>query len=223
MLLDATFNSLIEGDDDELSLELFQRSFVATEQAQSRLNSDLAGEAIREQVIYTTEPLIDIMELSGCALLMNELLGHGIWGAVAESWDNLLAQADPVEFLSAWLAPLRFRESLPLLSPGATMRSQRRMDIAKVLSSRGVRGWSRFGMRRYQQGPSPGQSPIVTVFAPDGLMSGGALEELFVAEYVLNRPEAHQVQMPEGAVRLRRQIDRERDRLREDEGRGEEP
>jgi hypothetical protein len=92
------------------------------------------------------------------------------------------------------------------------------MDLAAAFDALGVRGWSRWGSRRNQMGPPPGQSPIVTSFAPDDLTTGNAFEELFIAEYVMNRPEAQALQIPQGAIRLRRAIDRERDRLREEDG-----
>ncbi len=218
MLCDATFRALIRGEDSELTLELFRSSATAALQAHFRLDSDLAGEAEREQAIYGSEPLMDVMELSGCALLMNELFGSGIWTEVVTYWDDLLDRSDSVAFLAAWLSALRLREGLFLLTEGATMRTQRRMDLAAVFDSLGVRGWSRWGSRRDQIGPPPGQSPIVTAFAPDDMTTGNAFEELFIAEYVMNRPEAQALQIPQGAIRLRREIDRERDRLREEGG-----
>ena len=41
--------------------------------------TDLAAERVRQQVIFGTEPLLDMMELSGFALLMSELDAPGIW------------------------------------------------------------------------------------------------------------------------------------------------
>ena len=84
------------------------------DRARARLLTDLAGQGAREQVIFGTEPLLDMMELSGYALLMSELDPPGIWPRCSRPvgrhplWDTapaLAAQLSAV--LSAHREPLR--------------------------------------------------------------------------------------------------------------------
>jgi hypothetical protein len=76
------------------------------ELARVRLIDDLAAERQREQVIFGTEPLVDMMELSGYALLMSEVNGEGIWPDVREMWDRILS-TDTAPALARQLAALQ--------------------------------------------------------------------------------------------------------------------
>ena len=88
-LFDATFHAIVEGR-DKIARQLFPITIAIADRARQRLVHDLAGERIRQQAIFGTEPLVDMMELSGYALLMSLVSGAGIWPTVRAVWDSIL-------------------------------------------------------------------------------------------------------------------------------------
>ena len=72
VLFEATFHAILEGR-TEVGAELFPKVIAMAELARVRLVDDLPTERQHEQVIFGTEPLVDMMELSGYALLMSEV------------------------------------------------------------------------------------------------------------------------------------------------------
>jgi hypothetical protein len=212
-LFDGTFRALLAGDHD-LARDLFRAVLASAELARARLAADLASHAPRQQFIFGTEPLIDLMEISGYALFMQELVGDGIWPEVRAIWDSILAGNQAPELARQLTGVLAAREQIFALTQGGLERTQRRMTLDRLLGERGVVGPSRYWSPFEQARVTPSsQSPIVTVFAPDGLGHHGDLEDLFVAEYLLPRPEAQGATVAHGVQRIRDSIVRERERV----------
>ena len=76
-LFDAAFHAIIEGR-TVVATTLFPIIIDVADKARLRLTSDLSDERMREQAIFGTEPFVDMMELSGYALLMAHVDPPGI-------------------------------------------------------------------------------------------------------------------------------------------------
>jgi len=72
LVFDATFHAILNNQPD-LGRQLFPITISLADRARARLSDDLGAERVRDQVIFGSEPLLDMMELSGYALLMSEL------------------------------------------------------------------------------------------------------------------------------------------------------
>jgi hypothetical protein len=211
-LYDATFHALLQGD-HELARDLFGVVIATADQARARLIMDLAPQAPRQQLVFGTEPLVDLMEISGYALFMQELDHDGIWPDVKARWDAIMSGREAPAIAQQLTVVLDARAQIFALTSGDTERTGRRMALGRLLEDRRVVGRSHYlGPGERTDEPPPTQSPIVTVFAPDGFGYNGNLEDLFVVEYLLGRPQARGATLPRRAEMLRDRITRARER-----------
>lgn len=213
VLYDATYWAIL-GADVELAGQLFPVVLFTADRARQRLVDDLSDHAVRTQFMYGTEPLIDLMELSGYALLLDELNGAGIWVRVRTLWDALLKDQTAPALAEQLTGILRARESIFALTQGGLERTNRQQRLAGLLRERGIEG-SRFWSPLGKRAPAH-HSPIVRAFAPDQLGSMHGLAELFVVEYLIKQPGCENLELPHRADMLRRELERERQR--DDEG-----
>lgn len=209
-LFDATFHAMLDGRSD-LARQLFPVVIAMADRARARLSSDLAAERVREQVIFGSEPLLDMMELSGFALLMSELDAPGIWPDVRALWDGIFSHGTAPALAGHLAAVLSAHENLFAITPGGVGRTERKMALARLMSERGIT--SHAGMWGEPPAPEP-ESPIVAVFAPwDPGFIQPELADLFIVKYLKQRPDMADLQIPRGAEMLQESLDHYKHRM----------
>lgn len=208
-LFDATFHAIVEAR-DEVARRLLPIALTLAERARERLVHDLAGERTRQRAIFGTEPLVDMLELSGYALLMSLVSGAGIWPTVQATWDSILSSGTASGLAQQLTAVLGFQENVFALTPGAIGRTNRRQTLARVLGERGIQGRAHFWGQPHA---APHPDPVVATFAPDAPMGVRYdLADLFLVEYLARRPDQSDLKLPSGARMLRDAIEHERRR-----------
>jgi len=217
-LFDGTFRAILKGQDD-LSTILFPVTIGLADRARARLLEDLSEQRIRQRVIFGTEPMVDMLELSGYGLFMAKLDGGAIGDVVRDTWDKILDSSPNPDFVSSLFAVLTAQQGNIGITSGGVGRTQRSMDLTQLLRSRGIvrrpPGW------RDEDDEPPHSDPVVAVFAADDMMGiHYDLADLFVVEYLAHRPEAAGLTVPRGADMLRESIELEqgrKDALEDDE------
>jgi hypothetical protein len=210
VLFDAEFHAILGGR-TEIGKELFPKVIAMAELARVRLIDDLAAERQRKQVIFGTEPLVDMMELSGYALLMSEVNGEGIWPDVREMWDRILSTDTAPALARQLAAVLSAHENLFALTSGGIGRTGRQMELARLLAARGIT--DRHGFLPGESTEPKPVSAVVAAFAPHdpGFISHD-LADLFIVEYLAKRPDMSGIEIPRGADRLRESLEHHRRR-----------
>jgi hypothetical protein len=207
-LFDATFHAVLNGRND-LARRLFPVAITTADRARGRLVDDLAGERWRERAIFGTEPLVDMMELSGYALLMSELDPTGLWPDVRALWDRIFA-AETAPALAQQLASvLALHENLFAVTSGGVGRTNRQMELGRVFAERGIGTNNHYWEADVR---TEHESPIVATFARRDLIGiSGDLADLFVVEYLVQRPEFAGLAISRGAERLQDSLRRRRE------------
>ena len=209
-LFDATFHAVLSSRTD-LARQLFPIAIAMADRARVRLSSDLAAQHVREQVIFGSEPLLDMMELSGYALLMSELDPPGIWPEVRALWDRIFSDDTAPALARHLSAVLSAHENLFAITPGGVGRTERKQALGRRMSEHGIT--SKAAMLGEPAAPEP-QSPIVGVFAPWDLgVIQPELADLFIVEYLSQRPDMADLKIPRGAERLQESLDQYRQRM----------
>ena len=210
-LFDATFRAIVEGR-DEIARQLFPITIAIADRARQRLIADLSGERIRQQAIFGTEPLVDMMELSGYALLMSLVSGAGIWPTVRAVWDSILDAGTAPELARQLTAVLTLQENVFAITSGGVGRTSRQQELTRIFTAQGIVGREHFWGEPHTE---PHHDPIVATFAPDGLMGiHHDLADLFIVEYLALRPDLADLQLSRGAEMLRESIEHRRRRAR---------
>lgn len=209
-LSDATFRAILEGRAD-LGRQLFPTFIAMADRARARLIVDLGGHRVRDQAIFGTEPCVDMMELSGLALLMTEIdQAAGIWPEVRALWDQILSSPAGPTLAAQLTAVLSVHANLFAITSGGIGRTDRQMALARLLNARGLGRQDHMGG---EPAPPEPDSPIVAVFAPWDL--GGIhedLADLFIIEYLARRPDMQDLAIPRRAEMLRESLDHQRRR-----------
>ena len=87
-VFNATFDAILDGDHDRAAT-WFMTLFNQGQAAGRRMIADVAGQLPLLQFIYTVEPMVALMELSGYAILLQELDGEGDSGTpIRPMWDS---------------------------------------------------------------------------------------------------------------------------------------
>jgi hypothetical protein len=210
LLFDACFSAILDGSND-LARSLFPPVVFAADRARRRLVEDLADHGLQTRFIFATEPLVDLMELSGYAMLMQLLNGSGIWDDVRKLWDGILT-ADVAPALAEQMALVqKERESIFALTQGGLERTSRQMVLNQLFKSRGVvesHYWSPFEKER----PPSHPSAIVRAFAPGEMGSFEEVADLFLVEYLIKQPGCEHFELSHRANMLRDRLARERER-----------
>jgi hypothetical protein len=217
-LFNAAFRAVIESR-TELATVLFPMIIEVAERARLRLGTDLSDQREREQVIFGTEPFLDMMELSGYALLMSRIDPPGIRSIVETTWNAILDSTTMPDLTGLLLGVLDLQESNIALTSGGIARAQRQMELARLLRTRGIfRDYDGWGHEEHVAH----DDPVVAVFAPDDMMGlYHNLADLFVVDYLMGRPEMEGHSVPRQVEQLQEAIDFERERRDDSDESGE--
>lgn len=210
-LFDAAFHAILSGQDD-LSRILVPVTIGLADRARARLFEDLSEQRIHQQVIFGTEPMVDMMELSGYALLMAKIDGSAIGDLVRDTWNKLLDSSPNPNFVSSLFAVLTAQGGNFAITSGGVSRTQRSMELTQLLRSRGIVRRTTPSWMDEDDEPTH-TDPIVAVFAADDMMGVHYdLADLFVVDYLEHRPEAAGLTLPRGAEMLKESVEFERRR-----------
>jgi hypothetical protein len=189
---------------------LFPVYFGVTQTAVQKLqsNAELSSNYVW---VYVSDIIIDLLEISGLALLYSELRGGEEWSYCRGWWDQHLAHVQsPEAVLTGLAASVEFRASAFTLSPRDLVRSKWEQALLQVLRREGVvREPFVFGERRTRR-PRRHQSAIIRAFGSHG--SGWIRpHHVFLATYVRARPDAGALDLGFRVTDFIRSLDREAD------------
>jgi hypothetical protein len=219
-LAEECFEDSVHGRADKFQ-RLYPAFFSASLSANERLNRQLADYDQRTQILFSTETLEDLLEISGYALLKRELGEGQCWAVVKDLWDRYLANRDRTQFFTFLFAVLSYRGSVFGIKPRDIGRTSWRMAFQRYLVEGGhVR--SRYGGLAdidfdldLNDEDVQIASPLLRV-AGSGLTGQGAAQA-FVVEYLLAWPEAQGLDLPRETQRFQGSLAfYNRDRVLED-------
>jgi hypothetical protein len=183
-VFNATFDAILDGDHDRAT-NWFTTLFNQGQAAAQRMIADVAGQLPLLRFIYTVEPLVALMELSGYAILLQELNGEGIWDAVRPMWDFRRDQLGE-GFVPSLLDIMAHVDSAFSLNDLYVLRSSREQRLIRFLEERGITDPRDFSdLENAQTRPTTGLPPIVEAFAPGAYGITWKPTDLFLVHYVL--------------------------------------
>jgi hypothetical protein len=183
-VFNATFDAILDGDHERAAAWL-TTLFDQGQSAGRRMVADVAGQLPLLQFMYTVEPLVALMELSGYAILLQELDGEGIWEAIRPMWDSRRDQLGE-GFLPNLLDIMANVDSALSLNDLYVLRSTREQKLVQFLEERGITDpFDSFDFDNPHARPATQLSPIVAAFAPGSFGITWKPTDLFLVHYVL--------------------------------------
>lgn len=201
VLADECFKAL-HGGNEALFKQIFPSFFQAGIAAYGRLKESLKNQDVQTAFTFTTEPLVDILDLSGYALIYSELDGKQHWDIVKRAWDDYLTTfKNPMEITTFISSVIDRRETVFGLMPRAIIRTSWQQALEQRLRQDnllddyfGYRSFSREGSARARH-----KSAIIRALI-DGRMMSDKAQDVFLAVYLSGRPEKEQAPFPNGAT-----------------------
>lgn len=207
ILVDSTFDAILAGRED-VAQQLFRVVFVETDAVRERLRADLNDASGDMKFIWIVEPLVTLVELSGYALLMQELDGAGIWEDVREIWNASIAASATGALAQNIVDIMIGLESTPSAIAGGLARTSRQQRLDHLFAERGIAAPER-GLIRSRRAPIPRAhaSAIVTAFARERVSLSWDATDLFIAEYLRGHLDADAT-LPRNTTMLLDQLER---------------
>lgn len=196
-------NSSMAQHNETLFGRVFPAFFYAALAASDRLRSELAGRSDRDALVYISEPIEDLLHVSGYALIYSELDAKKYWELAKSLWDKYLTNRNnPKEMVEFIVNTVNFRQSIFAILPRATLRTgwqqklEKRLRDDKILDEIGDYAPI---LGRHRRTPKHA-SKIIQVIARGTMgtiFSDG--QDVFLATYIANRPEAASLKLPHSA------------------------
>lgn len=136
---DECYFAMAQGN-SRLFEDLYPKCFAMCFLAQSRAKQDPQAAEPLAQAVFTIDPLVDLLELSGYAIVFEELESHGYSSVVEAAWSDYLSKFADVNTLAPIFATAaHFASSLLIgMPPRETIRFRWRQDMQAQLRNRGM-------------------------------------------------------------------------------------
>lgn len=212
------FTAMAEGKED-LFKQLFLAYFLGALAASDRLFEELRERETWLQLSLGTDPILDVLEISGYALVYSELGVGDFWSAVKGHWDWLFK--DPQEGQSRiekFEALVSYRENQLVSTPHNLIRTGWKQAFGALMRDKGLDG--DFTTQRYFGIPSKleAYSPLIQVLLGRGM--GGIpfwdLYSVFLAVYFDEDSPAPRFTLPRQASEFRRSLELHKERYPEE-------
>lgn len=139
VLAEECNNALVTGN-DTLFGKIFPAYFNAALKAHDRLRTEIgAGTNQETALVFITEPIEDLLQISGYALIYSELDGKGYWDTAKKCWDLYFNNhGKPKEAIDSINAFTKFRESVFAILPHAIIRTGWQLKLAGRLRKENI-------------------------------------------------------------------------------------
>lgn len=216
VLAQECYTSLADGN-EKVFAQLFPEYFRAALAAHDRLGQELSDRDPEVALVYSTESIEDLLDLSGYALLYSELDGQQTWTVVRETWDSFLAGLPEPRRITEFIAAVAsYRRRLFALPPRALARTAWKQDFEARLRERGLLedDYTPFGVRPTGLRHT---SPVIRAFARGGGFLLRDAQDAFMAVYFMRRPEAADLEPDPQTADFQEDLEREEERVDPDE------
>ncbi|MFA5248254.1 MAG: hypothetical protein WC415_03340 [Patescibacteria group bacterium] len=200
--IEACFEACDDNNHERLKkifLIVFQASLAAHDMTRQKVQSWSQEDS---KIIYSTEPLINLFEITGYAKLYAELYNNQeLWNVVKISWDVYFASTTNAKQVIEFIAAIcSYRDGLFMIMPQAALRSNWQISFEHRMRERGIPVFPDSGsydsVNRRRQ-PTH-QSPIIRVLERSGgLRLMASARDIFFATYLSNLPDAVGVELPD--------------------------
>lgn len=182
----ACFEAIVF-DRDQQFAKMFPALFIASLAAVDRLRKELKDSPPETNVIFSTEPIENLMELAGYALVYSELGPKNTWKMVKETWDSYFATRSDAKATSQWLATvISVRRGGFALNPGDMQRSSWKQHFERDMRRRGLLA-DRWSGSPWERNTEKGHaSPVVRALLRGGDVFSD-LSDVFLVEYLLKQ------------------------------------
>lgn len=210
-LAEGFFSALVDGHRD-LAKSIFPRYFALALRAHERVRKEQAGRSDDASILFAADIVVELTELSAYGYLDSALFTGDVWTVVETTWERYLSSLkDPRNVIRLIVAEESYREARRGFSARELLRTGWSQRHQHLLQSHGLRS---SGMMSWGDDREVTQVPIDLPAA--AFASGSSFLDdpryLFLAQYLLKRPEAADIEWPRGCKEFENRLSRARER-----------
>lgn len=199
--IEACYQACEENDPDRLNKILpivFDASLTAFDKIRAKVQN-WAQEDVK--IVYSTESLINLLEISGYARLYSELYQNPIlWKVTQTLWDDYLGAIDAHQFIQFLNTMVRYRDNLFMIMPQDNLRTGWKMSFENKLREYGFPIFpdsESYNFLNNRQQPVHESALIRIIIMWGGLMIMSSIEEIFFATYLSSHAGASGIELPD--------------------------
>ena len=137
--LHAAYDAALQNDTSRLQ-KIFSGVFIGALLASDKVREDVQGWNQQSQLILISEPMEDILALSGFIKIYSELFSNPeLWEICKQTWDRYLELSDdPKQAIEKIIAGVAYRENIiSMVMPRDTLRLNWDTKLTKVFEEKG--------------------------------------------------------------------------------------
>jgi len=206
ILSNECYNAM-SNDNEKLFNIIYPKLFAVCLAASERIRDHFKDQEAQTAMIYYTEPIMDLLALSGYALVYSELYQKGFWKVTKIVWDTYFESTgkgeDIIKFITTIVA---LRGSIYSILPGDLGRTSWQQDFSHKLREMGLLRELSFHPPFENKTKSFHLSPIIRALTRGRTMFFDKIEDVFLGFYIKSRPEALNIGLPHGAESFAKSI-----------------
>lgn len=136
LIINSCYSAMAEGDIEQFR-KLFPAAFEATLIANSRIQEKLEGQKERTIFVFSTEPFLNLFELTGYSIIYQEFYGKPFWDTARVAWDSFLEDRDAAQLGKTFLGIVNDRRLIFGISPRDLEREAWQQDFINRMKSAG--------------------------------------------------------------------------------------
>ena len=207
VLAEESLNTMITGE-IETFRRLFPAFFTTSLGAHDRLLAELKDHEERARLLFSTEPIEDLLDISGYAVILDDVGRSAPWAIAKDVWDAYLtAHEDRKSFFTLLFALRAYRDAQFGIKPRDINRTSWGMQFRRALVDEGLLSDDLYAGFLGDEEPAVGGDIFRTATAGHGLYRAA---EAFIVTYLLSWPEAGGIDLPRQAQMFRESLDHRR-------------
>lgn len=186
VIADECYRAIANGK-EEVFRKLFSPFFMASIAAHHKLREQNTFD-ISTQIGLSSQPLADLFEISGYAIVFQELDGKQFWSFVNPIWDNYFNGLQNVEAAAKYMSmTIAFKDSSFMTYPRDMIRFNWRQDFENRMRERGLvenifARQPMFDGRERAMHPNPLIRALMR-----GMLMTDKVRDVFIAKYLVER------------------------------------
>lgn len=218
--IEACYQAYEENDPERLKKTLpfvFDASLSAFDKIRAKVQNWAQEDS---KIVYSTEPLINLLEISGYAKLYSELYQNPVLWQVAQTlWDAYLGAIDAHQFIEFLNAMVRYRDTLFMIMPQDNLRINWKMYFENKMREHGFPIFpdsESYDFVNNRRQPNHASALIRVVARWGGLMIMASVREIFFITYLSGHTGASGIELPDRHD-LREHLEREQQGVNNDQ------
>lgn len=192
----AAYQAAHDNDTDRLR-KTFPALLIGALKAHALLRDETKNWSDRSRIIFSSEPLEDLLVLSGFVKIYSELHQNDpLWDICKTAWDGYLASANARSVIETLAAFSSYRDSEFVIMPKATLRHNWDIALARKLAELGL---AREGLRTSFTNEQPIDHPsaLIRLMARRAEFMHFDARTVFFVKYLSQHPESSGLELPD--------------------------